>query len=150
MEEKKKSIEKTAKKWWDFTRNKLKMIRWLKKKEGDAEMQRSTSCRIDSAQDQLTAYQAWLNIVYLAIKDVLHLFITPKTSFTKRSLVSGRSRGGGGGGGWFPTLFLGRSGEIFFKRGPPSDFRVWNEWAPTYREVWIRFCVRYISVNRNG
>ena len=73
------------------------MIRWLKKKEGDAEMQRSTSCRIDSAQDQLTAYQAWLNIVYLAIKDVLHLFITPKTSFTKRSLVSGRSRGVGGG-----------------------------------------------------
>lgn len=64
MEEKKKSIEKTAKKWWDFTRNKLKMIRWLKKKEGDAEMQRSTSCRIDSAQDQLTAYQAWLTIVY--------------------------------------------------------------------------------------
>lgn len=102
MEEKKKSIEKTAKKWWDFTRNKLKMIRWLKKKEGDAEMQRSTSCRIDSAQDQLTAYQAWLNIVYLAIKDVLHLFITPKTSFTKRSLVSGRSRGGGGGGGLPP------------------------------------------------
>ena len=60
-------------------------------------MQRSTSCRIDSAQDQLTAYQAWLNIVYLAIKDVLPLFITPKTSFTKRSLVSGRSRGGGEG-----------------------------------------------------
>lgn len=57
VEEKKKSIEKTAKKWWDFTRNKLKMIRWLKKKEGDAELQNATSCRIDSAQDQLTAYQ---------------------------------------------------------------------------------------------
>ena len=57
VEEKKKSIEKTAKKWWDFTRNKLKMIRWLKKKEGDAELQNATSCRIDSARDQLTAYQ---------------------------------------------------------------------------------------------
>ena len=57
VEEKKKSIEKTAKKWWDFTRNKLKMIRWLKKKEGDADLQNATSCRIDSAQDQLTAYQ---------------------------------------------------------------------------------------------
>ena len=33
----------------------------------------------------------------------------------------------------------------FFKRGTPSDFRVWNEWTPTYREVWIRFCVRYIG-----
>ena len=60
VEEKKKSIEKTAKKWWDFTRNKLKMIRWLKKKEGDAELQNATSCRIDTAQDQLTAYQVWL------------------------------------------------------------------------------------------
>lgn len=57
VEEKKKSIEKTAKKWWDFTRNKLKMIRWLKKKEGDAEIQNAVSYRIDSAQDQLTAYQ---------------------------------------------------------------------------------------------
>ena len=101
-------------------------------------MQRSTSCRIDSAQDQLTAYQAWLSIV-LSIKDVLHLFITPRTFFTKRSVVSG-----------LPTLFLGRSGEIFFKRGPPSDFRVWNEWTPTYREVWIRFCVRYIGKIGNG
>ena len=113
-------------------------------------MQRSTSCRIDSAQDQLTAYQAWLTIVYLAIKDVLHLFITPRTFFTKRSVVSGRSRGGGGGaGGGGLTLFLGRSGEIFFKRGPPSDFRVWNEWAPTYREVWIRFCVRYNNIGKS-
>ena len=59
-------------------------------------MQRSTSCRIDSAQDQLTAYQAWLTIVYLAIKDVLHLFLTPRTFFVKRSVVSGRSRGGEG------------------------------------------------------
>lgn len=57
VEEKKKSIEKTAKRWWDFTRNKLKMIRWLKKKEGDAEIQNAASYRIDSAQDQLTAYQ---------------------------------------------------------------------------------------------
>ena len=117
MEEKKKSIEKTAKKWWDFTRNKLKMIRWLKKKEGDAEMQRSTSCRIDSAQDQLTAYQAWLNIVYLAIKDLLHLFITPKTSFTKRSLVSGRSRGVGGGEGVVSHLiFREKRGNFFQER----------------------------------
>ena len=35
----------------------------------------------------------------LSIKDVLHLFITPRTFFTKRSVVSGTSRGGGGGGG---------------------------------------------------
>lgn len=35
------------------------MIRWLKKKEGDLEMRDSTNCRIDSAQEQLTAYQVW-------------------------------------------------------------------------------------------
>ena len=62
VEEKKKSVEKTAKKWWDFTRNKLKMIRWLKKKEGDAELQNATSCRIDTAHDQLTAYQVCLPV----------------------------------------------------------------------------------------
>ena len=62
VEEKKKTIEKTAKKWWDFTRNKLKMIRWLKKKESDADMQNSVTCRIDSAHDQLTAYQVLMEI----------------------------------------------------------------------------------------
>ena len=69
VEEKKKSIEKTAKKWWDFTRNKLKMIRWLKKKEGDAATQTSTSCRIDSAQDQLTAYQVWVIICFHLVRN---------------------------------------------------------------------------------
>ena len=33
------------------------MIRWLKKKEGDLEMRDAANCRIDSAQEQLTAYQ---------------------------------------------------------------------------------------------
>ena len=85
-------------------------------------MQRSTSCRIDSAQDQLTAYQAWLTIVYLAIKDVLHLFITPRTFFTKRSVVSGRSSGGVGGGGgrsgrgWSHLIFREKRGNFFQER----------------------------------
>ena len=57
VEEKKSRIEKTAKKWWDFTRNKLKMIRWLNKKESDAEIQNSMGCSIDNAQEQMRAYQ---------------------------------------------------------------------------------------------
>lgn len=57
VEEKKISIEKTAKKWWDFTRNKLKMIRWLKKKESDAEIQSAMGCSIGSAQEQMQVYQ---------------------------------------------------------------------------------------------
>ena len=82
-------------------------------------MQRSTSCRIDSAQDQLTAYQAWLTIVYLAIKDVLYLFITPRTFFTKRSVVSGRSSGGRGGGsgrGWSHLIFREKRENFFQER----------------------------------
>jgi len=84
VEEKKKSIEKTAKKWWDFTRNKLKMIRWLKKKEGDAEMQNSTSCQIDSAQDQLTAYQAWRITCLLPVENDPFLYNTSLTNGQRR------------------------------------------------------------------
>lgn len=53
IEEKKHSIEKTAKKWWEFTRNKMKMMRWLKKKENDADFRIS----FDNAQEQMNTYQ---------------------------------------------------------------------------------------------
>lgn len=53
IEERKSAIEKTAKKWWEFTRNKMKMLRWLKKKESDADFQIS----FDNPQEQMNTYQ---------------------------------------------------------------------------------------------
>ena len=55
----------------------------------------------------------------LSIKDVLHLFITPRTFFTKRSVVSGTSRGGGGGGGEGVVshlIFREKRGNFFQER----------------------------------
>lgn len=57
VQEKKKNIETTAKKWWDFTRNKLKMLRWLNKKESDADFQGAKGLGLDSAQEQMNRYK---------------------------------------------------------------------------------------------
>ena len=80
VQEKKKHIEKTAKKWWDFTRNKLKMIRWLNKKETDADFQGSKSCSLDSAQEQMNRYK-----VSETTKSYLVLFV--QRSFLRTSKI---------------------------------------------------------------
>mgnify|MGYP000264811276 CR=1 FL=1 len=54
------------------------MIRWLKKKEGDLEMRDAANCRIDSAQEQLTAYQVRKRTYYSKLLRVTSSDVRPK------------------------------------------------------------------------
>lgn len=50
----KKEVEVTARKWWEFTRNKMKMIRWLHRKENDAGLNKA--CAVRNPAEQLENY----------------------------------------------------------------------------------------------
>lgn len=57
----KKEVEITARRWWEFTRNKMKMMRWLHRKENDAGLDRPLACAVDNPQEQLDNYQVRRN-----------------------------------------------------------------------------------------
>ena len=57
VETQKHEVEVTARKWWDFTRNKMKMMRWLHRKENDAGLGQPVACIVENPQEQLNNYE---------------------------------------------------------------------------------------------
>lgn len=57
VETQKQEVEVTARKWWDFTRNKMKMMRWLHRKENDAGLREPLTCIVENPQEQLDNYE---------------------------------------------------------------------------------------------
>ncbi len=57
VEVQKRDVEVTARKWWDFTRNKMKMMRWLHRKENDAGLGEPLACIVENPQEQLNNYE---------------------------------------------------------------------------------------------
>ena len=52
-----KETEAVAKKWWDFSKSKQKMVRWLKRKEDDMTGELDTNESMDSAVEQANKYK---------------------------------------------------------------------------------------------
>ena len=71
VQERKKNIETTAKKWWDFTRNKLKMVRWLNKKESDADFQGTKASSLDSAQEHMNRYKVSEKVSQVIVHELM-------------------------------------------------------------------------------
>ena len=57
VETQKQEVEVTARKWWEFTRNKMKMIRWLHRKESDAGVGEPLECIVENPEEQFNNYK---------------------------------------------------------------------------------------------
>ena len=60
VEAQKHEVEVTARKWWEFTRNKMKMMRWLRRKENDAGLGEPLACIVENPLEQLNNYEVSL------------------------------------------------------------------------------------------
>lgn len=71
VESQKKEVESTARKWWDFTRNKIKMMRWLNRKESDAGLGKSLEPVVEDPREQLNNYEVLIHkdpCVYIGVR----------------------------------------------------------------------------------
>lgn len=57
VEAQKREVEVTARRWWEFTRNKMKMMRWLHRKENDAGVGKPLACIVENPQEQLNNFE---------------------------------------------------------------------------------------------
>ena len=66
--------ENIAKKWWDFSRSKKKIIRWMKKKEEDATSESSSEKNYDAFMETANKYKVNINFCYYVTYYFVHRF----------------------------------------------------------------------------